>query len=191
MNTRLPIAKTFWYCYQDTNYGDPFEDNFGFLNQSQVALPAFYHYQGLGGAQSDFNLQAIYPTQTPTALTLYYLPETTGDGSHVTNYPLPSGTNRQIAAGTYMYYSVNDNWLYKSDSGIDTIAYADVTVLDTGTGNWYLQYDGTSNAYTNVSAAYGNMGGWVTKTLTLTNVYFGNRQNWGADLRIGASSGGP
>ena len=189
MNSRWSnIAKTFFYTMRNTVTGNAAEDNFGLMTSSMTTLPAFFHLQGLGEAYSNFFMENAFPTVTPQALAVHYLPETTGDGSFITNYN--NNVNyKQIAANTYMYLSVNDGWLYESNAGIDLNVYVDVTYLDIGTSTWALQYDSTTSPYSGILNTNTNTGQWLTKTFTIPNAYFGNRQNNGADFRIFAGTG--
>lgn len=82
----------------------------------------------------------------------------------------------------YVYFRVADTFAFQGNRpGVDvTVSY-----FDNPTGFLRLEYDGTSNAYTIGTQV--NMTGtntWKTFTWTLTNAYFGNRQNAGADFRI-------
>ncbi|CAM3009780.1 glycosyl hydrolase [Rariglobus hedericola] len=182
------VSRYFWYCHSNPviTPPNPQEENFGLTSNDLTPFKAFRHYQALDGAQTDFAKQAAYPSQAGTLHTLLYVPTTSGDGSYVT----PSGDDRVIAATRYMYYRVNDGWLYDGNSGLDRTAYVDVTFLDTGSGNFTLQYDGTANAYQSVSTVRTNTGLWKTVTFTLNDVKFANRQNNSADFRFSAGSTG-
>jgi hypothetical protein len=189
MNTRFPnVARTFIYNYRNTTSGYSSEDYFGLVLSNSTPLPALAHFQALGQAQANFSLEANYPSQTPSTLTLYYIPMQTGDGAYVTNYNA-SGTQKQIAAGTYMYFAVNDNWIYQGNQGLDSTVNVDVTYLDSGTGTFWLQYDSTSGAYTGKPWTMTNTGGWRTATFAITDAYFADRENNGADFRLFAANG--
>ncbi|MGG1515630.1 glycosyl hydrolase [Paenibacillus oryzisoli] len=187
MNKRWPkIEKMFWYNYRNTASSpvNPTEDNFGLVDNSLIPLKAYSHYQSLGGAESDFRIQNSYPSQAPNALTLYDVPAASGDGSHVVD----DGPNKRIPAGTYMYFRINDNWLYNANEGLDPNVYVDVTYLDTS-GSWQLQYDSTSIASKNAGTVnMTNSNQWVTKTYSLSDIKFANRQNNSADFRLAAGS---
>lgn len=177
------IQRTFWYAYSDTpasTPADPFHENFGLTDSSLVPHKSLRHYQALDGASTDFALQAAYPTLIPMLHTLYYHPASSGDGSHVT----ASDDDRVIPATRYMYLKVNDDWLCDSNEGLDETVYAEVTYLDSGTGDFQLQYDATTSTYQSLACARTNTGEWKTVTFTLDNVKFANRQNQGADLRL-------
>ena len=182
------VDRTFWYCLTNPVIvpANPSEENFGLTNPSHSPLPAWWHYQALEGAETDFTRQAAYPSLTSLANTLYYVPTTSGDGSYVT----ASGNDRVIPATRYMYLRLNDGWLYDSNAGVDSAAYVDITYLDSGTASFALHYDSAANAYENVSIARTNTGLWKTVTCTLTNAKFANRQNNTSDLRISAGSAG-
>ena len=74
--------------------------------------------------------------------------------------------------------------------------YVVVDYFDTGTGSLGLQYD--SNTGNTLPAFYKNGGSvaltgsntWKQKVFHVTDAYFGNRQNAGADFRISKSGGG-
>ena len=191
MDTQWPnIQKAFWYSFRGTETGNPVEDGYGLVDATGATpgpLPAFYHYDASGGAQTDFGLANAYPTQTPDFRTLYYIPASSGDGSLVTPYN-GDPTKEQIPAGKFMYLSVADDWLFQANGGLDANATVTVTYLDQGTGNFSLQYDGAGGAYTSLSHARTNTGQWLTASFPLADAYFGSRENNAADMRL--SSGG-
>lgn len=181
--TLLPnVSKIFWYNYRDTVTGNSSEDNYGLVNNDLTTTHAYYNYQALNGAASNFAVQLNQASYAANALTLYYVPATSGDGSYVVNY----GTYAVIPKSTYMYFRINDNWLYDTNGGLDCSGYVDITYLDSGTGNFYLQYDGTGNSYTSVTFARTNTGQYKTVTAALTDLKYANRQNNQADFRISA-----
>lgn len=182
------VERVMWYVYRNTTSGNAGEDNYGLVTSTLSVLPAYYSYQALGGAETNFWVQKNYSTQAATLLTLYYVPAVSGDGSRVVDYDT-DGTIKRIPAGYYMYLRLNDAWFYDSNQGLDNNVAIDVTYLDTGTGSGVLHYDSTSSAYTGLSWARTNTGGWVTKTFTINNAKFANRQNNAADLRLYAGSG--
>jgi hypothetical protein len=180
------IERIFWYVHRNTSTSDPFEANFGLIKNDRTPLKAFYHYQAIGGAETDFGLQGQYPTLTPTRRTLNYVPATTGDGV-VTNYNT-GGTIKTVPTGNYMYFTVNDNWLYDGNAGMDTQVYVDVTFQNNAAGTWGFHYDATSAAYKVINQAKTSSGTWQTVTFALTDAKFANRQNYSADFRFYAIS---
>ncbi|MCP4181685.1 MAG: DUF5060 domain-containing protein [bacterium] len=82
----------------------------------------------------------------------------------------------------YMYFNVAGSFAYEgSNKNIDiTIDY-----YDTGNGALELQYDSNEKAYTlggSVNLTGSNT--WKQHTFQVSDAYFGNRQNNGADFRI-------
>ena len=93
----------------------------------------------------------------------------------------------------YFYFGVSDTFAFQASK---QDLYVSVDYFDTGTGSLVLQYD--SNTGTNLPAFYKNGGSvaltgsntWKRKVFHVTDAYFGNRQNAGADFRIARSGGG-
>ncbi|UCD28515.1 MAG: sulfatase-like hydrolase/transferase [Planctomycetota bacterium] len=92
----------------------------------------------------------------------------------------------------YIYFAARDEWAYRGNrSEVDiTIDY-----YDTASGSLSLQYDSSDFGLPNTgrykgggSVAMTGTGTWKQHTFHVTDAYFGNRQNAGADFRI--SSGG-
>lgn len=182
------IDRSFWYCLTNPVISppNPSEENFGLTTPTHTPLNAWWHYQALEGAETDFARQAAYPSLTSLAHTLYYYPATSGDGSYVT----ASGNDRVIPPTRYMYLRLNDGWIHDSNRGVDLTVHVDITYLDSGTSNFSLEYDSESSAYQSIPIARTNTGLWKTATLTLTNAKFANRQNNASDLRLYAGGSG-
>ncbi|GMX64034.1 hypothetical protein Elgi_04700 [Paenibacillus elgii] len=178
-NKRWPnIAKVFWYNYRNANVGDVTEDNYGLVKQDLTPLKAFYHYQALNGAETFFG------TEMSQALTLS-LNTSPGD-SGVKNY----GSHIEIDSGKYAYFRVNDEWLRNANEGLDPTVQVEVTYRDSGSGSWFLQYDGQKGPYTQTAqVVLGNTGEWKTQSFTLDDAKFDNRQNVSSDFRIWSRSG--
>jgi hypothetical protein len=93
----------------------------------------------------------------------------------------------------YFYFGVSDSFAFQ---GSKTDLYISVDYLDFGTGSLTLQYD--SNTGTTLDAFYKDGGSvtltgsntWKRKVFHVTDAYFGNRQNAGADFRIAHSGSG-
>ncbi len=176
------IQKVFLYVQRNTNIGNIFEDNFGFLsNANRTPLLPFYHYQAIDGAETNFAMQKAYPS-TEYRRTLNYVVTTTGDGKYITDY-VPDGSSKRILANTYMYFQI-DSWWLNNVPSVGSRLYIDVTYLDSGTGNWGLQYSGASNAYTTIQSARTNTGTWKTQRFTLPDAKFANNENYTSDFRL-------
>src|SRR5262249_48568539 len=101
--------------------------------------------------------------------------------------------NVNPSADLYFYFGVSDSFIFQ---GSRSNVYIVVDYYDTGTGSLGLQYD--SNIGTNLANFYNGggsvnltgSGGWKEKVFHVTDAYFGNRQNAGADFRISKSGGG-
>ncbi len=93
----------------------------------------------------------------------------------------------------YFYFGVSDTFAFQ---GSRPDFYIVVDYFDTGTGSLGLQYD--SNTGNTLPAFYKSGGSvvltgsntWKEKVFHVTDAYFGNRQNAGADFRISKSGGG-
>jgi hypothetical protein len=178
------VERVFWYVHRNiTPTGDPSEDNFGLIANDRTPLQAFYYYQAAGGAETDFKLHKAYPTQTTSRRTLYYNTASPGVVDEA-----PDGSTKRIPSGQAMYLWIKDSWLHNANGGLDSRTYVDVTYLNSGTGTWSMDYDGQSNIYTSLGQTKTNTGAWVTKTFTLDDGKFANRQTNGCDLRISAGS---
>jgi hypothetical protein len=77
---------------------------------------------------------------------------------------------------------VNDAWAL---NGNKQNVYVTFDYYDLGTGTLGLNYDAVGNQWAYVAGpALTNTGGWKQYTFHVTNAYFGNRENGGADFRI-------
>jgi hypothetical protein len=93
----------------------------------------------------------------------------------------------------YFYFGVSDAFAFQ---GSRPDLYLVIEYFDTGTGSLSLQYD--SNTGSTIPAFYKSGGSvpltggntWKQKVFHVTDAYFGNRQNAGADFRISKSGGG-
>ena len=92
-----------------------------------------------------------------------------------------------VHADRHFYFAVDDGFAHR---GSRPELYVTIDYFDTGSGSLRLQYDSDTGG--DVSARYRNAGrvmlegtdAWRRHTFHLTDVYFGNRQNLGADFRI-------
>ena len=107
---------------------------------------------------------------------------------------LGEGQNVNPNVDLYFYFGVGDNFAFQ---GSKPDVYIIVEYFDTGTGSLGLQYDSNTG---NTLPAFHKDGGfvaltgsntWKAKVFHVTDAYFGNRQNAGADFRISKSGGGP
>lgn len=104
---------------------------------------------------------------------------------------------RNLVAGSdnYMYFKVNDSYAYR---GSKPDLYITIHYYDWGVdpGSLRLQYDSTNGgAYKDggaiaVGIDFYNLWKWKVKTFHVTDAWFGNRQNGGADFRIAKTGGG-
>lgn len=82
----------------------------------------------------------------------------------------------------YMYFTVSDAWAYQ---GSKQNVYITFDYYDLGSGTLGLNYDAVGNQWKYVAGpALTNTGGWKQYTFNVTDAYFGNRENYGADFRI-------
>lgn len=110
---------------------------------------------------------------------------TVGDG--VTNWSVvwdkECRNTLNNASGHYMYFQVYDTYMPPSPGGRKvaiTVEYADY-----GTDTLSLEYDGTGGAYTLAgTVTKTSTGEWKKKTFYISDAYFANRENGGADFRI-------
>ena len=88
---------------------------------------------------------------------------------------------------TFFYFGVSDNFAFQGNySGL----YIKVRYYDSGTGSLELRYDASDSPNKNggtISLTGSNT--WKQHTFQVTDAYFGNRQNGGADFSISGSAG--
>ncbi len=187
------VERTFWYVDRNVENYTPFEANFGLRDFDRTPLKAWYAYQALDGATVDFRLQTEFPALAESQRTVVYLDPASGDGSGITDYTT-DGSIKQIPTQHYMYFSVNDDWIYDANGGLDNTVFVDVTYLNnapTGqSAGIILEYD-SQNAGTAAPMPIvlrNSSGTWSTATYELSDIAFQNSQNNGADFRIGAGT---
>ncbi|UCD28418.1 MAG: DUF5060 domain-containing protein [Planctomycetota bacterium] len=97
--------------------------------------------------------------------------------------------NKDVDVDFYVYFNVAGSYAYQ---GSRSEVYIMVDYFDTGTGALTMEYDAVGgDAYKNSgSVILGNTNAWKQHTYIITDAYFGNRQNGGADFRISKSGGG-
>ncbi|UCD29488.1 MAG: PKD domain-containing protein [Planctomycetota bacterium] len=114
----------------------------------------------------------------------------TGDGDTI---PASIGgrdcrTNEDPGSDFYMYYNVDDGYAYL---GSRPEVFITIEYYDSGSTNLTLQYDSSDTApfpndiyKSGGSVALTGTDTWKSHTYYVTDAYFGNRQNGGADFRI-------
>lgn len=91
----------------------------------------------------------------------------------------------------YFYFGIHDAFAFQ---GSRPVLHILMDYYDTGTGALSLQFDsmgaGLDAQYkAGGSVALTNTNTWKTKSFSMTDTWFGNRQNSGADFRIAAPAG--
>ncbi|MEX2170092.1 MAG: hypothetical protein WD851_12345 [Pirellulales bacterium] len=111
-----------------------------------------------------------------------------GDTVKVTLGGRDARANENPNEDFYMYFAVADWFAYQ---GNHDDLYVTFDYFDTGDGQLTLQYDSTAGeSYQNGGdIALGGTDTWKQHTFHLTDAYFGNRQNSGADFRISGGVG--
>ncbi len=96
-------------------------------------------------------------------------------------------TNANPAIDLYMYFAIDDGLAFQGSKAAVTISF---DYLDEGTGDFALNYDGAtsewSTAPTTVTLTGTNT--WKRGSFTITDAYFANRENGGADFRLARGS---
>jgi len=92
--------------------------------------------------------------------------------------------------GLYVYFRIADT--FSVSNSVGQAATVEIEYFDNSpSAVLRLQYDSLTNVYSNhptTVTTVGN-GGWKNFRWTVTNAYFGNRQNNGSDFRINISAG--
>jgi hypothetical protein len=169
--------KFFWYQIWEGPTGRA-----GLLYMDETRKPAWYAYHDYTAAhpapeQVSANMSASDINKGMTRVVV-------GDGDTVATILLGRSCRRNDNSGQdfYIYFDVDDVFAYAGDRPAVTII---CDYYDGGSGPINLDYDSTSGPYTNVSTI--NRAGintWKQARWTVTDAYFGNRQNNGADFRI-------
>lgn len=116
-----------------------------------------------------------------------HVPNADGDTQPVSIGGRSCRRNLDPSEDFYFYFGVCDSFAYQG-SKLDL--YIIIEYYDTGTSTLALDYD--SNTGTGIEACYRNGGSvtltntntWKSKSFHVTDAWFGNRQNAGADFRI-------
>jgi hypothetical protein len=90
------------------------------------------------------------------------------------------------SADLYFYFGVSDDFAYQG-SGPDV--YITIDYFDIGSGTLELQYDADTAYKSGGSITLTGSSTWKRQTFHVTDAYFGNRQDGGADFRIFGGSG--
>jgi len=174
--------KFFWYQLWEGS-----TDLAGLLRQNETRKLSWYAYR-------DYTSAHLAPETVSINLSTTNIDDgvqlvTVGDGHTTpdTKASRAARRNTNAAAGDYyMYFNVDDAFAFQGDRPVVTVS---VDYYDLGTGTLTLQYDaigsGLGNFYKNGgSVTLGNKDTWKQQTFYLTDAFFGNRQNNGADFRI-------
>ncbi len=100
------------------------------------------------------------------------------------------GETFQAAYSTspYLYYQVDDSFLFQEADGRDVTILVDY--LDTSTGTFRLDYESTEQVYENTEEVLlSGSGEWRTHRFEISNAHFANGQNGFSDFRIHKSGG--
>jgi hypothetical protein len=182
MRTRPWWKKFFWYQIWEGS-----TDQFGLLNQDQTRKPAWYAYRDYTAANPAPETVSVNLSTNDIVDGISLV--TVGDGHTVpvTTASRASRRNTNAAGGDYyMYFNVDDEFAFEGDRPVVAVT---VDYYDFGSGTLTLQYDSIggnfNDRYKNGgSFTLGNKDTWKQHTFYLTDAYFGNRQNNGADFRI-------
>ena len=110
-----------------------------------------------------------------------------GDTTPVTIGGREARQNLDPNSDYYIYFNVSDTFAYQ---GSKPDLYTTIHYYDTGSGSLTLQYDATGNIYkTGGSVTLTGTNTWKIYMFHVTDAYFGNRQNGGADFRISGGAG--
>ena len=92
--------------------------------------------------------------------------------------------NCRTNGNLYFYFQVNDAFCVSNTVG--QAATIEIEYYDNvASANIRVQYDSVTNAFTATTQfSTTGSGGWKNYRWTVTNAYFGNRQNGGSDLRV-------
>jgi len=86
-----------------------------------------------------------------------------------------------VPPSPYIYLDVRDEFIHARSVEV----WMTVEYLDSGPGEWWVEYDGLEGAYSRTPLVQLQASGlWKRWTFHLTDAYFGGRQNFDADLRL-------
>jgi hypothetical protein len=169
--------KFFWYQIWEGPTGQA-----GLLHEDETPKLSWYAYHDYTAAHpapeqvsANMSTNDINKGMTRVAV---------GDGDTVPTTLLGRSCRRNdnSAQDFYIYFDVDDVFAYAGDRPTVTII---CDYYDGGSGPITLEYDSTSGPYTAVNTvSRAGVNTWKQARWTLTNAYFGNRQNNGADFRV-------
>jgi hypothetical protein len=113
----------------------------------------------------------------------------TGDGDTVP-WTIGGHVCRENASASdgFMYFNVADAFAFQ---GSKPNLYITIDYYDLGTGVIGLNYDAIASPWTTqVGPTLSNTLTWKSYTFHITDAYFGNRENYGADFRVYGPAGG-
>jgi len=182
MPSRPWWKKFYWYQIWEGPTGRA-----GLLHQDETPKLDWYAYRDYTVAHPAPQMVSVNLSTTDivNGITLV----TVGDGN-TTPATIASRScrrNTNAASDFYMYFNVNDTFAFQGNRPAVAV---NVDYYDGGTGSLTLEYDAnTGEFYKNGgSIALTNKNTWKQFTFNLTNAYFGNRQNNGADFRLSLGS---
>ncbi len=179
MPSRKWWKKFFWYQIWEGP-----TDRAGLLRQDETPKPSWYAYR-------DYTLahpapQAVSVNLSTTDIVDGMSLVTVGDGNTTPDTKAGRSCRRNTSAAGgdyYLYFNVDDAFAFQGNRPIVAI---DVDYYDLGSATLTLQYDSIGNGVYKSAGSFtlGNKDTWKQYTFYLTDAYFGNRQNNGADFRI-------
>jgi hypothetical protein len=187
MSDNHPEPHTEWGYYIDNEGLDPFwylrlsgaaRDMLNGLRPLTSTVPAESSVSGSAMSGDIASIQlgsvdvssGIVHTQNPDGVT---------QGAVIDGYDC-----RTNLTGYYFYFDIDDALCFENSSGQG--ATIEIDFYDNYPGSTFgLHYDGLSSAYQNGAVVTPSASsGWKTARWTVSDGYFGNRQNAGSDFRI-------
>ena len=147
------------------------------------SLPAASALSPVAYAGADATVY-LGPTNVANSLTQIEQADGSTGGSFLGNQ------NCRTNAGLYVYFRVADTFSVSNAAG--QAATVEIEYFDSVAGAVLsLHYDSLTAAYSThpTSVTTVGSGGWKNFRWTVTNAFFGNRQNGGSDFRINISAG--
>jgi len=172
-------------------------------------LDPFWYLRLSGAAREMLNGQRTVSATLPTTNTLspvsyagadatvYLGPTSVADSltqieqaDGITGGSFLGNQNCRTNAGLYVYFRIADPFCVSNTVG--QAATVEIEYYDnTPSAVLRLQYDSLTNAYSNHPSSVTTVGagGWKNFRWTVTNAFFGNRQNGGSDFRLSLNAG--
>jgi hypothetical protein len=182
MPSRPWWQKFFWYQIWEGS-----SDFFGLLYQDETRKPVWYAYQAYTAAHPAPEMVSANMSTNDINKGMTRVVVSDGDTVATTMLGRSCRRNDDPSNDFYIYFNVDDVFIYAGDRPALTIT---CDYYDGGSGPISLQYDSPGGAYT-VASTFNRAGvnTWKQARWTLTDAYFGNRQNNGADFRIAGAVG--